>query len=234
MRQAPGESVQKLCPSCSTLAYTGDRRCPWCGTGYKRRVWGPLLALLLVQAALVLGGVRLWPAVALGALLTNTGTGVPAETVALITLGNTLEAVVGARLLARYGFRPTLERVRDVLALVALALAVLGIYGVIAFGVSQRTHEIGVRVALGARARDVLGLVMRQSLRWALVGVAVGTLVALGATRALGTLLYDVGASDPATFLTVALLLPLVLLLASLGPAWRASRLDPCLALREE
>ena len=57
MRQAPGESVQKLCPSCSTLAYTADRRCPWCGAGYKRRVWGPLLALLLVQTALVLGGV---------------------------------------------------------------------------------------------------------------------------------------------------------------------------------
>jgi hypothetical protein len=57
MRQAPGESVQKVCPSCSTLAYTGDRRCPWCGAGYKRRLWGPLLALLLVQTALVLGGV---------------------------------------------------------------------------------------------------------------------------------------------------------------------------------
>jgi hypothetical protein len=57
MRQPPGESVQKLCPSCSTLAYTGDRRCPWCGAGYRRRVWGPLLALLLVQTALVLGGV---------------------------------------------------------------------------------------------------------------------------------------------------------------------------------
>jgi hypothetical protein len=57
MRQAPGESVQKLCPSCSTLSFTGDRRCPWCGAGYRRRVWGPLLALLLVQTALVLGGV---------------------------------------------------------------------------------------------------------------------------------------------------------------------------------
>lgn len=57
MRQAPGESVQKLCPSCSTLAYTGDRRCPWCGSSYKRRIWAPLMALLLVQTALVLGGV---------------------------------------------------------------------------------------------------------------------------------------------------------------------------------
>ena len=57
MRQAPGESVQKLCPSCSTLAYTGDSRCPWCGAGYRRRVWPGLLALLLVQTALVLGGV---------------------------------------------------------------------------------------------------------------------------------------------------------------------------------
>jgi RNA polymerase subunit RPABC4/transcription elongation factor Spt4 len=57
MRQAPGESVQKLCPSCSTLAFTGDRRCPWCGSGYRRRAWPGLVALLLVQAALVLGGV---------------------------------------------------------------------------------------------------------------------------------------------------------------------------------
>ena len=57
MRQPPGESVQKLCPSCSTLAYTADRRCPWCGAGYRRRVWPGLLALMLVQTALVLGGV---------------------------------------------------------------------------------------------------------------------------------------------------------------------------------
>ena len=57
MRQAPGESVQKLCPSCSTLAYTGERRCPWCGASYRRPFWGPLLALLLVQTTLVLGGV---------------------------------------------------------------------------------------------------------------------------------------------------------------------------------
>ena len=56
MRQAPGESVQKLCPSCSTLAYTGDRRCPWCGAGYKRRLWPALLAVALVETALVLGG----------------------------------------------------------------------------------------------------------------------------------------------------------------------------------
>jgi RNA polymerase subunit RPABC4/transcription elongation factor Spt4 len=57
MRQPPGESVQKLCPRCSTLAYTGERRCPWCGAGYRRRIWPGLLALMLVQTALVLGGV---------------------------------------------------------------------------------------------------------------------------------------------------------------------------------
>jgi hypothetical protein len=57
MRHAPAESVQKVCPSCSTLSYTGDRRCPWCGAGYRRRLWAPLLALLLVQTALLLGGV---------------------------------------------------------------------------------------------------------------------------------------------------------------------------------
>src|ERR687898_895852 len=59
MRQAPGEAVQKVCPRCSTLAYTGDRHCPWCGAGYKRRLWPALLALLLVQTALVLGGTAL-------------------------------------------------------------------------------------------------------------------------------------------------------------------------------
>ncbi|HEX6739870.1 MAG TPA: ABC transporter permease, partial [Vicinamibacteria bacterium] len=94
-------------------------------------------------------------------------------------------------------------------ALVALLLAAGGTYGVVSYLAAQRTHEIGVRVALGARGRDVLHLVLSQSLRWAALGVAVGTLVALAATRALGTLLFGVGASDPATFLTVALLLPL-------------------------
>jgi hypothetical protein len=64
MRQAPGESVQKLCPSCSTLSYTGDRRCPWCGAGYRRRLWPGLAALLLVQALLILGGVAVMAEVA--------------------------------------------------------------------------------------------------------------------------------------------------------------------------
>jgi putative ABC transport system permease protein len=119
-------------------------------------------------------------------------------------------------------------------ALVALVLAVVGTYGVISYLAGQRTHEIGVRMALGARERDVLRLVMRQALRWAALGVGLGALCALGATRALDSLLFGVGTADPVTFLSVSLLLPAVLLLASLAPAWRAARLDPCRALRHE
>ena len=132
------------------------------------------------------------------------------------------------------GTSRTLGLLVGLFALIALLLAAGGTYGVVSYLAAQRTHEIGIRVALGARARDVLGLVLRQSLRWATLGVLIGTAAALGATRALGTLLFGVGASDPLTFLTVALLLPLVLLLATVPPAWRAARVDPWLALRHE
>jgi putative ABC transport system permease protein len=119
-------------------------------------------------------------------------------------------------------------------ALLALILASVGILGVVSYSVAQRTHEIGIRMALGARAADVLKLMVSGSMTWVVIGIAVGAAGSLGLTRVLGTLLYSVKPSNPVVLGTVSLLLICIGLLASYIPARRAAKVDPMVALRYE
>ena len=121
-----------------------------------------------------------------------------------------------------------------VFACVALALAAVGVYGVLSYSVSQRTREIGLRMAMGAGRSSVLRLIVREGMLVALAGIAVGLLGALAVSRILASLLYGVPVRDPATFTGVAAVLALVALAACAAPAWRASRVDPMVALRCE
>jgi len=119
-------------------------------------------------------------------------------------------------------------------ACAALILGAVGIYGVMSYLVAQRAQEMGIRMALGASVRDVMGLVVSRGARLAATGAAVGVVAAFIATRALSSLLYGVGARDPLTFVAVPLLFLIVAVAASSAPAWRATRVDPVRALRAD
>jgi len=142
----------------------------------------------------------------------------------------TMEQIVARSVAARRFFMLLLT----VFSVVALALASLGIYGLMSYAVAQRAREIGVRMALGAQASDVLKLVIGQGMMLALVGVALGLVASVALTRTMKDLLFGVRATEPATFVAIALLGTLVALLACWIPARQATKVDPMIALRNE
>jgi predicted permease len=148
----------------------------------------------------------------------------------IITRPQTMNEVI-AGTLARRRFSMTLL---NAFAVVALLLASVGLYGVISYLVGQRTHELGVRIALGAGRRAVLRLVINHGMKMALGGVAIGLIAAFGLTRLMANMLYGVSPTDPVTFAAIALLLAAVAMAACLVPAWRATKVDPLVALRHE
>jgi ABC-type antimicrobial peptide transport system permease subunit len=113
-------------------------------------------------------------------------------------------------------------------------LALTGTYGVVAYSVSLRTREIGIRLALGARRGEILGMVVKQGMRLALAGIVIGVAAGLALTRMMASLLYDVKPNDPWVFVLTAMALAITATLAAAGPALKASQVDPLTALRRE
>ena len=121
-----------------------------------------------------------------------------------------------------------------IFAAVAMLLAAIELYGVMSYSVAQRTHEIGIRMALGARRHEVLALVVKQGMALALMGIAAGATLSLGMTRLISGMLFGITPTDPLTFVGVVTLLGTVAFLANYLPAHRASKVDPMVALRYE
>jgi putative ABC transport system permease protein len=144
----------------------------------------------------------------------------------VLTMGELMRGSVGAR---RFNML-----LLSIFAAVAMLLSAVGIYGVISYAVTQRTHEIGIRVALGAQSRDVLRLVMGHGMKLIIAGLVIGNLASIALTRLMKGLLFNISATDPGTFVGVASLLMIVALLACYLPARRAIRVDPMVALRYE
>jgi ABC-type antimicrobial peptide transport system permease subunit len=185
--------------------------------------------VLLIGAGLLLK--TLWQ-------LQHTASGMDAENVLTFRLWLAKNRYPTGAAASRF-YRRVLEQIEalpgvDSADAIALALAVSGVYGVMAFVVARRTQEFGIRFALGAQTRDVLRLVFLYGLRWVVVGIGIGLLGAIALTRFLGSLLSGVSPTEPGVYVAVATLLMSAAIAACLIPAYRASRMNPMVALRYE